>query len=355
MFNVLNKWPLMDDPPGGPTSGAGGAAAAGKQNHAQIDKNDVKVSGNGNVGLGVSSNHVLQFPRQPKRDDGKWIAFGSLLGALAGKLASSSLIGKAKDAESKWKTANEKLYDAGIDQLNKAPGEWGKMLDVEADIEQDADWNVAGRDVEQAYAYRLDNCNDELHAKLCQYVQCGYKPDYYGIATRVVAAAEAATAKECKELKRGLNRYAVDRCCDIGVKLATAKVMSVVGTVSKLREDERRKQWEVNSELIFKGAELIEKHRQGRLSTAMDFDKANADLRKYLYTARNKNYLDLVKSGGEFLAAAGKNYGWLADSLRKTAEKDGTGMANLGALIAMVVATFWCGPGFGCKEDDKCS
>lgn len=47
-----------------------------------------KSSGNGNVAMGVNSNHILQFPRQPKRDDGKWVAIGSLIGALLGKIAS---------------------------------------------------------------------------------------------------------------------------------------------------------------------------------------------------------------------------------------------------------------------------
>lgn len=347
MFNLLHKWPLMNN---GPTSGAGGAAAAGaKQNHAQVEKNEVEVSGNGNVGLGVSSNHILQFPRQPQRNDGRWVALGSLIGALLGRLASGSMIEKAKKAEDKWKDANDKLFTMGNDQFSKAPGQWDGMLKADAEVEQDADWNLGARDIEQAYAYKLDNCNDALHDKLCQYVQCGYKPDYYGIAARVVAAAEAATAKECREIKRQLNRYSVDRCCDISVKLATAKVMAVVGAVSKQREDERRKQWEINSELIFKGTDLMEKHRQGRLNDAQNFDKSNADLRKFLYQQRQSNYHTLVKSGGEFLAAAGKNYGWLSDSYRKTAEKDQDMLANLGAMIAVVAAMFLFD-----KSEDSC-
>lgn len=346
MFNLLQKWPLMDEVPSGK---AGAAAAGAKQNHAQVDKNDVQVNGNGNVGLGVSSNHILQFPRQPRRNDGKWVALGSLIGALLGKMASGGIIKEARNAEDKWKEVNSKLFAQGLDQFNKAPVEWDKMLKVETELENDADWNINARDVEQAYAYKLDTCNDELHAKLCQFVNCGYKPDYYGIATRAIAAAEAATAKECRELKRGLNRYSVDKCCDIGIKLATAKVMSVVGTVSKLREEERRKQWEINSELIFKGTELMEKHRQTRLGDAMKFDSANTDMRKFLYQQRQNNYLNLVKSGGEFLAAAGKNYGWLADSLRKTAEKDSSMLANLGSMVAVVAAMFYFD-----KDEDTC-
>lgn len=350
MFNILQKWPLMN----GVNSGGTGTAAAGKAtvNHAQVEKTDVKADGNGNVALGFNANHILQFPRQPKRDDGKWVAMGSLLGALLGKIASASIMKQVKEAESKWREVNDALFNKGKDQWAKAPGEWDKMLTAEADVDADSDWNKTQRDGEINYAYSLNTCNDEIHAKLCQYVNCGYKPDYYGIATRAIAAAEVAAEKECREMKKGLNRYSAKGCCDMGIRLATAKVMSVVGTVSKQREEERRKQWEINNELMFKGAELFEKHRQQRINDAVTFDKEHSAHAKWLYDKRNYNYYKLVELGGEFLAAAGKNYGWLADSLRKSAEKDAAGLSSLGAMIAVVVGLFLCGNPFNaCKED----
>lgn len=350
------RWPLQDNKV---TSGASGEstskAGKGTINHAQIEKNDVKSDGNGNVALGVSSNHVLQFPRQPKRDDGKWVAVGSLLGALLGKIASRGIMKQVAAAESKWKEINDALYNKGKDQWDKAPSEWDKLLKAEADVDADAEWNLQGRDNELNYAYSLDNCNDAIHNKLCAYIQCGYKPDYYGIATRTIATAEAAAAKECREMKKTLNRYAVRTCCDIGIRIATAKVMSVVGTVSKLREAERQKQWEINEKLLHDGAELFEKHRQQRINDAVVFDKQHSDLKKWLYDKRNYNYFKLVELGGEFLAAAGKNYGWLADSLRKSSEKDTGGLASLGSMLAVVAAMFFCGTGSFCNEDGGCS
>lgn len=342
---------------GSVSSGTPGAqtSAAGSQNYAEVKPTETKVDGNGNVGLGVNATHILQFPRQPKRDDGKWVAIGSLLGALLGKVASSSIIKKAREAEGKWREANDTIFGKGRELLGKAPPEWDKMLNAEADLENEADWLNNVRDRELDYAYSLDNCTDDIHSKLCAYVNCGYKPDYFGIATRVIASAEAAAQKECRELKKSLNRYASKGCCDIGIRLATAKVMSVVGTVSKLREDERRKQWEINNELLFKGAELFEKHRAARLGEALNVEKYQSDLRKWFYEKRNYNYLKLTEMGGEFLASAGKNYGWLADSLRKTSEKDTSGLANLGAMLAVAAAIFFCGPGGFCGGEDSCS
>lgn len=358
LFRFLDKYPLQD--PGEVTSGASGAStsAAGKkqvtQNNAEVQPNKVESSGNGNVAMGVSSNHILQFPRQPKRDDGKWVAMGSLIGALLGKVTTSSIMDKVKDAEGKWQDINGKLDDKGRDLFNKADPEWQKMLGSETNLEDHGDWNKGNRDFEYDYANALNACNDDIHSKLCQYVNCGYKPDYYGIATRTISTAEAAATKEYRELKKELNRYSSKGCCDIGVRIATAKVMSVVGTVSKLREAERQKQWEVNSKILFDGAELFHKHRRDRLQDAVTFDTKYGSVQEGLYKARNYNYFKLVETGGEFLAAAGRNYGWLASSMRKTAEKDASGVATLGSMIALVIAKFFCS-GLSFCDDDGCS
>lgn len=356
-LNLLHKYPLMDEVNSG-ASGSGTVSAGNKQvtqNNAEVQPNNVEAGGNGNVAMGVSSNHILQFPRQPRRDDGKWVAIGSLIGALLGKVVSSSIMDKVKDAENKWRDINAKLDEKGRDLWAKADPEWQKMLEAETNLENHGDWNKDNRDFEYDYANALNECNDDIHAKLCQYVNCGYKPDYYGIATRTISTAEAAAAKECRELKKELNRYNSKGCCDIGIRLATAKVMSVVGTVSKLRESERQKQWEVNSKLLFDGAELFHKHRRDRMQDAVTFDTKYGAVQEALYKARNYNYFKLVELGGEFLAAAGRNYGWLASSLRQTAEKDTSGLANLGAMIAVVAAMFFCGKGTNfCGEDDGC-
>lgn len=359
IFDLLNKYPLMKTVQGSVNSGGSGSSTskAGKQvtqNNAEIQPNQVEAGGNGNVAMGVNSNHILQFPRQPKRDDGKWIAIGSLLGALLGKVASAGIMNQVKNAENKWKDINSKLHSMGDGLFDKAPPEWQRMKDAETNLENHTTWNINGRDVEYDYANQLNNCNDEIHQKLCEYILCGYKPDYYGIASRVIATAEAATAKECRELKKSLNRYSVDNCCDIGIRLATAKIMSVVGAVTAQRESERQKQWELNQKMLADGAELFEKHRSDRINRAQKFGDKASDLQENLYKLRQYNYFKLVELGGEFLAAAGKNYGWLADSLRKSSEKDSSGLANLGAMIATIAAVFFCDPGGFCGADDSC-
>lgn len=353
MFNLLFKYPLMN---GHVNSGGAGTAEKGKAtvNHAQVDKTDVKVDGNGNVGLGFNSNHILQFPRQPKRDDGKWIALGSLLGALVGKLASGGIMKQVKAAESKWKDVNDSLFNKGRDVWDKAPEEWGKKIALENGLNDGIDWDKNQRDNEINYGYALNGCNDEIHNLLCEYVKCGYKPDYYGISTRAIASAETTAHKELQEIRKTLNRYSVHQCCDMAIKVSTAKVMAVVGAVSTQREEERRKQWDVNNELRFKAAEMFEKHRQGRVNQALLFDKEHSSNAQWLYDKHNQNFYKLTELGGDFLAAAGKNYGWLADSLRKSAEKDAAGLSSLGAMIALIAGMWFCGDMGNMCKDDAC-
>lgn len=74
----------------------------------------------------------------------------------------------------------------------------------------------------------------------------------------------------------------------------------MVGTVSKLREAERQKQWEVNNKLFFDGADIFHRHRRDRLQDAVTFDTKHGAVQEALYKARNQNYFKLVEMGGEF-------------------------------------------------------
>lgn len=338
----------------GVSSGTGGgktAAAGNKPLQNQATVGAVTPSGNGNVG--ISSNHIIQYPRQPKRDDGKWLAIGSLLGTLVGKFASQGVIDKAKDAETKWRVVNDTLFDRGKRHFADGDSEWDSRKGPEAELEGQAGWFKDRRDDEYDYGNSLNPCNDAIHAKLCAFVQCGYKADYRGISERAIATAEAAILKERKEVRKQMNRYAWGECCDTEHRLATAKIMAVVGTVAQLREAERQKAFDTNTKLLFDGAELMEKHRQSRISQADRWAQSSVGTFDRLYNYRVKNAHDLWRIGGDMLSAAGRNYGWLADSLRKTADKDMAGMASLGSLIALLIAMFACQQGKICGDDDS--
>lgn len=94
-INLLTKYPLMSPVNSG---GSGSATSAARrkpvtQNHAEVQPNNVSRAVTVTWRWG-KPNHILQFPRQPKRDDGKWVAIGSLIGSLLGKIASSVLWGR---------------------------------------------------------------------------------------------------------------------------------------------------------------------------------------------------------------------------------------------------------------------
>lgn len=49
----------------------------------------------------TQTSTIVQYPKPPRRDDGKWMAIASMIGSLVGMLASSDIIDDAKDAEKK--------------------------------------------------------------------------------------------------------------------------------------------------------------------------------------------------------------------------------------------------------------
>lgn len=303
-------------------------------NQAYVEKGEATGTGS----TQVNANHIIQYPRQPKMDDGKWIAIGSLLGALLGKFADNGTLRKAKDAEDKWKVINEQLADKGREL-------WGKMLKEESeadkadnDLENQYDWNIARRDEELGRAHALDNCNDSIHDKICAYAQCGYIPDYDGISARIKADVAAQTKKQREQLCKNLNRYSARQCCGIETALSTAAISTTVGALYKAREDERARAFQINEGLLFKAGELMENHRNGRLNAATAMDKTGINIQQTRYARHNGNYHKLATLGADFLTSAGKNYAWLAESYRKTADKMSGDLANLGALIAVVLA-----------------
>lgn len=298
----------------------------------------------------VNANHIIQYPRQPKYTDGKWISLGSLLGALLGKFADKGSIDKAKDAENNWKRINQQLHDKGNELWNLAPPEKSLADAADADLANQYKWNVDRRDAELARAEQLDACNDSLHEKFCQFAQCGYVPDYDGIKSRIMADVASQTKKARDQLCKSLSRYSVRQCCNIETMLATQAVSTTVSALYKAREDERARAWQINEGLIAKAVDTMENHRNNRVNSASAFDKTAINVQEKRYAAHNGNFFDLNKLGGDFLSSAGRNYAFLAESYRKTAEKASSDLSNLGALIAVVLG-YWL---TGQEDDNEC-
>ena len=308
-----------------------GGNGASSQN---VNIEPVEAAGTGSVVN--SSPVVIQVPRQPKPDDGKWMMIGSMIGSLLGFYSNGSILDKAKDAEDKWKRLNEELHAKGKELWDKMPGEWDEANKADNDLENQYDWNIRLRDTELGRAERLDNCNDTLHDKLCAFANCGYTPDYDGIKSRIIADVQAATKKRREELCKSLNRYSARQCCGIETALATSAMSTTVSALYKAREDERARAWQINEGLLFKTAELMESHRNGRMSSATSADKVGINIQQTRYDRHRDNYMQLSTLGADFLSSAGKNYAWLAESYRKTAEKDKSSLSTFGALLGMI-------------------
>lgn len=311
-------------------------------NQAYVEKGEATGTGS----TQVNANHIIQYPRQPKMDDGKWIAIGSLLGALLGKFADNGTINKAKDAEGKWKVINEQLADKGREIWGRMPNEATEADKADNDLENQYDWNIARRDDELGRAQKLDDCNDNIHEKICEFASCGYTPDYDGITARIKADVASQTKKQREQMCKSLNRYSANQCCGIETALATAAISTTVGALYKAREDERSRAFQITEGLLFKAGELMENHRNGRFTSAMALDKTGINIQQTRYAQHNDNYQKLAALGAEFLSSAGKNYAWLAESYRRTADKMSGDLANLGALIA-VVLSLWLGENAG--------
>jgi hypothetical protein len=84
-------------------------------------------------------------------------------------------------------------------------------------------------------------------------------------------------------------------------------------------EKERQFAWLQQTDLTYKTTALIETHRLGRTNSSLNFDR----------------------SGGDFLSSAGKNFAFLAESLRRTAQLDGGSFATLGAVGALFLSQYF--------------
>lgn len=337
MFTDVTYMNIFTGASGGSTSTtSGSSSSACGTNQATIGEGS--ASGTGSTQ--VNANHIIQYPRQPKMDDGKWIAVASLIGSILGKFADNGTVSKAKSAESAWQKINESLADKGLAMWNRMPAELAEADKADNDLENHYGWNVAQRDSELARAEKLDDCNDELHEKICAFANCGYTPDYDGIKSRIMADVAGQVSKSRREMMRSLNRYSAKACCGIETALATTAVSTAVSALYRAREDERSRAFQINEGLLFKAGAHMEQARANRFNSATTVDARSVAIQQARYDAHNRNYMDLARTGADFLSSAGKNYAWLADSYRKTAEKMSQDLAQLGALIAVVTGLF---------------
>lgn len=247
-------------------------------------------SSSGTNSVTVSTPHVTQV-RVPRRDDGKWLSVASMVGALVGKWANSDLIDKAKAAEDKWEDYTDLIGDAGVEEFT-------------------------------THAQAIRACDDQLWEKYCAYAMCGYKPDYTGILTRARADVALIGAGKRAEICRTADRYNVGINSNVMCDLLRTETLALVGATTTARENERQMMWKFNAEYLASAASRFEQAYQGR-----------------------------IRLGGDLIASAGQNYAFLAESLRRTAEKSVGDFAAMGAIIAVLVTTFL---DKGCPSDTDC-
>lgn len=255
-----------------------------------VTTGQVQASGTGNTA--TSNDTVIQVPRPPRRDDGKWLGIGSIIGTLAGMLTNSDLIKKAKNAESDWEDLTKFFKDKGY-----ALYDWGQTLKP---------------------------CDDDLHAALCKFALCGYQTDYEGILRRARASAKVLASQAYAESLQTADRYHTGINCDVWAGIKRAEIISTVLATTQAYEQERLNAYDRTFEVLERTTQLFEAHLMSRTQLAADF-----------------------------LAGAGQNYGFLAQSLRATAKADMGDMQLLATSLAVVLPMLfnYCGSD-ACSDDD---
>ena len=185
---------------------------------------------------------------------------------------------------------------------------------------------------ERSRAATLDTCLNALHEKLCCLALTGYIPDYNGILLRAKADVASVVAAKINEICRTANRYNRNITTDAYCDIQRQGVLALVGTVTMAREKERQFAYQQQVALTTSATQLIESHRNARVASAVTHDN----------------------NGGQFLSSAGRNYAFLAESLRRTAQLDGGSFATLGAVAGLFLSTYFNGSCSGVDNNDNC-
>lgn len=237
-------------------------------------------SADGTATTAISNPHISQV-RIPKRNDGQWMAYGSLIGVLLGMLTNRSDLRKARNAQREWEDINAKLHKQGKKHFIDRPK-------------------------------KLERCDNKLWEKLCDYAMCGYQPDYNGILRRARADAAEITEAQIKSATRLASRYNTGLNADVIQSLRREEILATVGATATAREEERKETFSINWTMLKEASSLVE-----------------------------EAYNNRVKLGADLISSAATNYASLADSLRVMAHENGDDMVSLATMIVTVLAVIF--------------
>jgi hypothetical protein len=238
----------------------------------------------------TQTSTVVQYPKPPRRDDGKWMAISSMIGSILGMIASTDIIDKAKDAEDKWTDLTNFFADQG------------KEISTWADT--------------------LKDCDNVLHDKLCQFAQCGYQADYEGVMRRARQSAHLAAENAYAQACRTADRYHTGVNCDVWASIKRAEIAATVQATVMAYEAERQIAFDKNFEILERTTQLFE-----------------------------NDYMNRKRLAYDALAGAGQNYGYLAQSLRQTAKADMGDIQLLASALGVALPIIFS---YGCSSETYC-
>ena len=165
-------------------------------------------------------------------------------------------IGDARDAEATWKGILDSVFKPrGEGLLQRFDTELAKLPDMETDLRNqladyrakaDAMWpelaplhqilkdeitEQRGKSNDE-FAYADALCTNDAMARLCEFVACGYSPDYTGIATRARADAELAAQNTFEQMCRIGNRYNMRRTQHSLTEIRMTTMSAAIGATS---------------------------------------------------------------------------------------------------------------------------
>jgi hypothetical protein len=157
------------------------------------------------------------------------------------------------------------------DQRTKSDDEWGRVNPYDIIIKDEiAEYqNKSDNEYGRADAW----CTDDAIRKLCEFVACGYTPDYAGIASRARADAELENQTKYQEAGRLANRYNTRRHDSLAADIRLATSAAAIGSATKAREAERQFMWKTNQDMRFEQAKWLEASRITSKKFAMDYDE----------------------------------------------------------------------------------
>jgi hypothetical protein len=391
------------------------------------------VTASGVDAVALSSPTIFNYPRQPPRDDGRLLALASLVGGFLDAILGGDGIDQAVEAENTWKGILDNIfYPRGQSELQrvdttrqqlpqfeedllsmmqdyriKADRLWPLLAPLDREIRAQIEEAEVRSDGEWAHLNPLDEwlhgaittqeglsnderalaaglCTADALDKLCEFVACGYTPDYRGISERTRADAQAAIKVTADTICRTSKRYHVRASHHHAAEVSAAVMTAAISAASRGREAERLKAFELNHKMRYDHAQFLETTRMNRMQFAnkqrndaekladtrwrahfeasntldqrsmaalhqrwLDFAKLYTDMESSAdrlshqqWTMYSESAFRSLREGGEILAASAQAYQMLAASVRQTARQGGAGAGGitsaLGALAILL-------------------